>query len=421
MSKRRYGSVEFKAVDWQRVERRLGEERVVVAVDVAKEDFVATVFAADQAALVTFKWTHPEQSGEVLGRLRLLARERIVEVALEPSGTYGDALVWQLRAAGIAVYRVSPKRVHDAAEVYDGVPSLHDAKAASLIGRLHLQGVSQRWQEPSRERRELRAMLTQLEVCKARQQAASNRLEAHLSRHWPEVLRLLEPASATLAGLIAAYGDAAAVAADPCAADVLMQRLGRPGLSQEKIQAVLLSARRSIGVPCLPGERELLRWLAADLLEARRQVCELEQRIQRRVEHTPALAQLGEVIGRVSAAVLVAAVGSPCDYPDAGSYTKAMGLNLKERSSGKHKGQLKITKRGAPAARFYLYFAALRLIAHDATLKRWYTIKTNRAGALKNKTVVELMRKLAKALWHVARGDPFDATKLVNLKALASA
>ena len=334
MSKRRYSSVEFKAVDWHSLEQRLEGGRVVVAVDVAKEDFVASVFAADQSALVTFKWTHPEQSGEVLGRLRLLARNRTVEVALEPSGTYGDALVWQLRAADIAVYRVSPKRVHDAAEVYDGVPSLHDAKAASLIGRLHLQGVSQRWQEPSAERRELRAILTQLEVCKARQQAASNRLEAHLSRHWPESLQLLEPTSATLSGLIAAYGDAAAVRADPCGAEVLMQRLGRPGLSQEKIQAVLASARHSIGVPCLPAERELLRWLAADLLEARKQLCELEQRIQRRVEHTPVLAHLGEIIGQISAAVLVAALGSPRDYPDAGSYTKAMGLNLKERSSG---------------------------------------------------------------------------------------
>jgi len=59
---------------------------------------------------------------------------------MEPSGTYGDALGWQLREAGIELYRVAPKRVHDAAEVYDGVPSLHDAKAAYLIGRLHLQG-----------------------------------------------------------------------------------------------------------------------------------------------------------------------------------------------------------------------------------------------------------------------------------------
>jgi len=51
MSKRRYSSVEFKAVDWHRLEQRLGEGRGVVAVDVAKEDFVASVFAADQSAL----------------------------------------------------------------------------------------------------------------------------------------------------------------------------------------------------------------------------------------------------------------------------------------------------------------------------------------------------------------------------------
>jgi hypothetical protein len=47
--------------------------------------------------------------------------------------------------------------VHDAAEVYDGVPSLHDANAAELIGRLHLQGVSQMWEEPGEERREFNA------------------------------------------------------------------------------------------------------------------------------------------------------------------------------------------------------------------------------------------------------------------------
>ncbi|MBI4706198.1 MAG: hypothetical protein HY744_34310, partial [Deltaproteobacteria bacterium] len=46
------------------------------------------------------------------------------------------------------LYVVSPKRVHDAAEVFDGVPSRHDPKAAVLLVRLHLQGVSRRWQPP---------------------------------------------------------------------------------------------------------------------------------------------------------------------------------------------------------------------------------------------------------------------------------
>jgi hypothetical protein len=31
------------------------------------------------------------------------------------------------------------------------------------------------------------------------------------------------------------------------------------------------------------------------------------------------------------------------------------------------------------------------------------------------KTVIALMRKLAKAVWHVGRGEAFDATKLFSL------
>jgi hypothetical protein len=104
----------------------------------------------------------------------------------------------------------------------------------------------------------------QLAIGKAHQQASSNRLEAHLSRHWPESLHILDLHSATLPALIAAYGDAAAVGADPCGAEVLMRRVGGSKLSTEKIQELLASARHSIGVPALPAERELLQWLGAE-------------------------------------------------------------------------------------------------------------------------------------------------------------
>lgn len=229
MNKRRYKSVEFKKVDWNKVGDRIEGERVVLAVDVAKEDFVATLLDAEQTTLVTFKWRHPQDTAEVVERMASLGQALQLEAVMESSGTYGDALVWQLRQAGIALYRVSPKRVHDAAEVYDGVPSLHDAKAAELIGRLHTQGVSQPWQEPTEAHREVKAVLTRLRVCKERQQAARSRLEAHLSRHWPEILYLLALDSATLATLIGTYGDPAAVAADPQGAEALMRRAGPPG------------------------------------------------------------------------------------------------------------------------------------------------------------------------------------------------
>ncbi|MCP4504539.1 MAG: hypothetical protein GY822_31920, partial [Deltaproteobacteria bacterium] len=65
------------------------------------------------------------------------------EVALESSGTYGDSLRHLLQEASksspIPQFLVDPKRVHDGREAFDGTPSMHDAKAAHLIGSLHSQ------------------------------------------------------------------------------------------------------------------------------------------------------------------------------------------------------------------------------------------------------------------------------------------
>jgi len=421
MSKRRYTSKKFKQVDWKTVTDRLVGSRVILAVDVAKEDFYAAIMNERHEALVIFSWRHPEQTAEVVDQLRQLRQAHRLEAVLEPSGTYGDVLVWQLRQAQIPVYRVSPKRVHDAAEVYDGVPSLHDAKAASLIGRLHLEGISQPWQEQTEKRRTLKAVTTQLGLCKAREQAVCNRLEAQLSRHWPELPYLLDLGSVTLAALIGAYGDPASVAADPAGAVALMRRVGRSGLGEEKIQAILDSARHSLGVPMVDSERSFVQWLGNEASAIHREVRQIEQKIMQRVGQDSELSGQARAIGKVSAGVILAATGSAIDYPTTSSYIKAMGLNLKERSSGKHKGQLKITKRGPSVVRYYLYFAALRLIAHDPVVRQWYEVKSSRPGAIKNKCVIELMRKLAKALWHIARGESFDSNKLFNLKAVAAA
>ncbi|WP_218068012.1 IS110 family transposase, partial [Candidatus Thiosymbion oneisti] len=301
ISKGRYKCVEFKQVDWREVANRLEGGRVVVAVDVAKEDFVATLLTANQEAVLTMRWHHPRETGGLLERLVWLGQGRQLEAVLEPRGTYGDALVWRLRQAGLGRYRVSPKWVHDASEVYAGVPSLHDAKAAYLIGRLPRQGVSQAWPAPAAARREVAAVPAQLRVCKGHQQSASNRLKVRLSRHWPECLGILGLATVTLPALIHAYGDPAAVVADPQGAAALMRRSGRAGRREEKLQALLTSAHRSLGVPCPAAERERLQWLAADLLEARRQVPRIERELACRVKHEPVRLWMAAVVGTVHA------------------------------------------------------------------------------------------------------------------------
>lgn len=63
----------------------------------------------------------------------------------------------------------------------------------------------------------------------------------------------------------------------------------------------------------------------------------------------------------------------------------------------------------------------MRLIGGDPAVGRWFKAKTQRPGAVKMKQVVELMRKLAKAIWHHAHGRPFDTAKLFNLKLVEGA
>ena len=97
-----------------------------------------------------------------------------------------------------------------------------------------------------------------------------------------------------------------------------------------------------------------------------------------------------------------------------------MGLNLKERSSGQHVGQLKISKRGAGVVRLYLYFATLRIIQNDVNLKLWYEEKVRRdGGKVKLKALIAVMRKMVKGLWAASHhGEAFDSSKLVRLISL---
>ncbi len=109
---------------------------------------------------VIVSWKQPQETQLLVRLLEALHEAGArVEVAMEPTGTYGDPLRFALLARGLPVFRVSPKRSHDAAEVYDGVPSWHDRKSAALIAKLHLDGASEPWPLRSDDERGLAAAI----------------------------------------------------------------------------------------------------------------------------------------------------------------------------------------------------------------------------------------------------------------------
>ena len=110
---------------------------------------------------------------------------------------------------------------------------------------------------------------------------------------------------------------------------------------------------------------------------------------------------------------MFAMVGDPHDYHCGAAYRIAIGLNLKERSSGQQKGQLKITKRGPSAARRWLFIAALRH-AQSGPVRSWFEAKKKKDKDRGLGAVVAIMRKLALAVHAtVTRDEPFLLARLL--------
>ena len=420
MSKRTYRAVHVQSVVIEElVERLKGEEKVVFGCDVAKDEWRGALMLASSLVVITIRWLSSELR-EVI-RLLLALRDAGLEVRVvaEPTGTYGDAFGYQVRKAGLDMFMVSPKHTHDYAEIYDGVPSKHDTKDAAIVAKLHLeQKQPKRWPVLDEQQRDLRAQLKQIDWLKQEQQREMARLEAVLARHWPELARKLDLNAVSLHALLAHFGSAQAVAHAPNEAREVLRKASRGALAADKIQAIVSSAEQTIGVPPSASERQLMMRLGRCLQERRRELREQEKAAHELLADQPELAPMNAFIGKTTTALVISLLGNPTRWKSARSMFKFFGINLRERSSGKFKGQLKITKRGSGVGRRWLFLAALRLIQAHPIVCAWVEQKARSSGGKKMKAIIALMRKLVSALKHVAKGEPFDPTKLFDVRRL---
>jgi transposase len=413
MRRKAYRGVRVNEVNGLDLAAQRPGETIVVGVDVGKLELRVVVRWADGQYERPWRVANPGEIQALVERLQVLARGRSLRVALEPSGTYGDALRQALHDAGLVAERISPKAAHDYAEVFDGVPSQHDGKDAAVVAELAAMGKGKEWLYRERDAwtQEMVYWVGALESQRRIWMLWMGRIEGLLGRHWPEATRVLKVSSGTVLRVLACYGGPAGLAADPAAAQRL-RRWGGTLLRQGKLEALLHGARTTAGVRQGEWECRQLRDYAEQALQARRAYRHSQRQLRRLAADQPVLQAQGKVVGVPTACVLWISTGDPRCFDSGPAYRKAMGLNLTERSSGKYQGKLRISKRGSARARQWLYFAALRLIQKGA-VRRWYEAKKARDGQEARRAVVAVMRKLVLALYRVgAHGEAFDSRRL---------
>jgi transposase len=285
-----------------------------------------------------------------------------------------------------------------------------------LLRFLRILLLANRERKSARER-ELKAALSTMDMHQVQYQRLIHQLEGWLMRHWPEVTEFVGLTSATLLAVLARIGGPVDVAANEEQTRELMGGMSRRLMKAEKIERVLESAKASVGIELLSEERLALMTLASEAHRSLRACKAAKLHVERLAEGGPSEA-LAAAVGKTTAAVLVTEVGDPRKFPCAKAYMKAYGLNLKEKSSGKQQGRLSITKHGSGRARQYLWLAVFRWRQRDPVAAAWYESKVRRDGGGKSRAAIGLMRKLVKALFHVARGGAFDSRKLFDVRRL---
>jgi len=174
---------------------------------------------------------------------------------------------------------------------------------------------------------------------------------------------------------------------------------------------VIESARTTIGVRMNPWAVKEMRNIAREIVKHHKRIGRCRRELKKRSKDNGAIQSQAPAVGLITACVLWMCLGDPANYASAGAYRKAMGLNLKERSSGKHKGKLSLSKRGQRLTRKWLYFSALRWMK-EAPVKRWMQKKKERDGGRGDKAAVGVMRRLSLAAWHAGQGEVFDVNRL---------
>lgn len=140
------------------------------------------------------------------------------------------------------------------------------------------------------------------------------------------------------------------------------------------------------------------------------------EKLLEKIPHTEKLLAI-KGVGVTSVAGLIAEVGDIGRFQSPKQIQKLAGLALKENSSGKHKGETTISKRGRSPLRAVLFQAVMPFIGKNAEFKSIHEYYTTREkNPLKKKqSAIAVSCKLIR-IFHaiLTKGVEYDANKLMT-------
>jgi transposase len=349
-----------------------------------------------------------------------------VVVGFESTGAYGEPLAHYLRQKPVKLVQVNPMHTKRMKELQGNSPGKTDRKdpkvIADIIGLGHALSVV----IPEGAAAELRRLTLARERSIGRRTALYNQLQDLVFIVFPEFLQVMKDVKTQTAQyLLRHYPTPQDIVA--CGSESLtriLRQVSRGKLGEVRAQALYDAAAQSVGLQ--EGRRGILLEIEEILsgLEAcKRFIEKMQEEMVPYLEQIPYSDSLLSVkgIGEITVAGLIGEVGDFRQFRTLREMMKLAGLDLFEISSGKHKGNRHISKRGRPLLRKLLYFAAINTIRKGGVMHASYQRYLER-GMPKMKALIAIARKLLGILFALVRDhsqyvESYSPKEVLNLAA----
>lgn len=301
-------------------------------------------------------------------------------LGLEPTGHYWFCLAAWMISNGISVVQVNPYAVKQTKEVEDNSQMKDDRKDPKLIANLVKDGnfgMPYLTEKLYAELRRLSMFRDQLNEDRIR---TINRMHREMKIYFPEYKALGKVDGAFSLKLLKQAlfpDDLISLGEDGIRKIWHDARLRVRGYS--RAGEILQYAKASVGIKdgAIAG-KVAVKWFVQRILELDAELAVIENQINEKCQEIPHAGNILEIsgIGENILSGILAEKGDISRFDDVKEIQKLSGLGLVACSSGKHKGETKISHRGRKRLRYWLFQAAKSAVAHAEEFKELYMYYT---------------------------------------------
>lgn len=403
------------------------ESTLVVGIDIGSTTHYARVFdwrGIELAKIFSFSNSREgfENFKSWMRYLQNKYKKSDVIVGIEPTGHYWFGLGAYLEDESILLVMVNPYAVKQTKELDDNNQSKNDRKDPKVIAKLVIEGRYSAPYTPDGVYADLRIMVANRKRLVREITQIKNRFARWFAIYFPEykeVFRDYEVQSSMLL-LKVACTPKAIVELGAGKINEIWRNAKIRAVGMKRATTLCETAKRSIGLKKGTSAAGYeMKLLLADYEYKMAQLDSIMEEIESLCKKIPESEQMLAIkgIGIITVAGFLAEVGDVRRFESPRQIQKLAGLSLRENSSGKHKGQTTISKRGRSKLRAVLFNAAIPLIAKNPEFRSLHEYYTTRAkNPLKKKqSVIAISCKLIRVFYTIlANGVIYDPEKMLS-------